>query len=102
MLKIQTDKASVEISPGSHFFLKRGESPDDSIRIEWDELDENAESSLNQLVTIIEGSLDAFTKAKWSIIHGLINSNDNKEVADICLQPLCFLKWFFTILMMIK
>jgi hypothetical protein len=64
MLKIQTDKATVEISPGSYFFLKRGEDQDDSIRIEWNDLDENAVTSLNQLVTIIEGSLDAFTKTQ--------------------------------------
>lgn len=61
MLKIQTDKATVEIDPGSHFFLKRGDDQDDSIRIDWNDLDENAVASLNQLVTIIEGSLEAFS-----------------------------------------
>ena len=59
MLKIQTDKATVEIEPGSYFFMKRGEDPDDSIRIEWDDLDENAVANLNQLVMIIEGSVEA-------------------------------------------
>lgn len=61
MLMIKTDKATVEIEPGSHFFLKRGDTPDDSVRIDWNDLDDTAVDSLNQLVTIIEGSLDAFT-----------------------------------------
>lgn len=59
MLMIKTDKATVEIEPGSHFFLKRGEGEDDSIRLEWNELDESSVSQLNQLVMIIEGSLEA-------------------------------------------
>ncbi len=59
MLKIETDKATVEIEPGSHFFLKRGTEADDNIRIEWSDLDESAVANLNQLVLIIEGSLEA-------------------------------------------
>lgn len=59
MLLIKTDKATVEIEPGSYFFLQRGTEEDDSIRIEWDDLDESAINNLNQLVTIIESSLEA-------------------------------------------
>ncbi|MCW8860607.1 MAG: hypothetical protein OQK50_09225 [Deltaproteobacteria bacterium] len=59
MLMIKTDKATVEIEPGSHFYLKRGEDEEDSINIKWDDLDEAAVANLNQLVAIIEGSLEA-------------------------------------------
>ncbi len=59
MLMIKTDTATVEIEPGSHFFLQRGASQEDSIRIAWQDLDESAVANLNQLVTIIEGSLEA-------------------------------------------
>ena len=59
MLMIKTDKATVEIEPGSYFFLQRGAGKEDRIRIEWQDLDEAAVANLNQLVTIIEGSLEA-------------------------------------------
>jgi hypothetical protein len=62
MLLIKTAKATVEIEPGSHFFLKRGDASDDSVRIDWNDLDDTSVENLNQLVTIIEGSLDAFTQ----------------------------------------
>ena len=60
---IKTDNATVEIEPGSHFFLQRGEDKDDSIRIAWADLDESAVNNLNQLVTIIESSLEATISA---------------------------------------
>ena len=63
MLMIKTDSATVEIEPGSHFFLQRGEDKDDSIRIAWADLDESAVNNLNQLVTIIETSLAATISA---------------------------------------
>ena len=63
MLMIKTDSATVEIEPGSHFFLQRGEDKDDSIRIAWTDLDESAVNNLNQLVTIIESSLEATISA---------------------------------------
>lgn len=63
MLMIKTDSATVEIEPGSHFFLQRGEDQDDSIRIAWEDLDESAVNNLNQLVTIIETSLAATISA---------------------------------------
>ncbi|MBN1958497.1 MAG: hypothetical protein JXQ81_11325 [Desulfuromonadales bacterium] len=63
MLMIKTDKATVEIEPGAYFFLKRGEDPDDSIRIEWNDLDETAVANLNQFVTMIEGSLEGMTQS---------------------------------------
>ena len=63
MLMIKTDSATVEIEPGSHFFLQRGEDQDDSIRIAWEDLDESAVDNLNQLVTIIETSLEATISA---------------------------------------
>jgi hypothetical protein len=62
MLKIETDNALVEIEPGSHFFLKRGEDEDDSIRIAWEDLDDTAVANLNQFVTMIEGSLAGMTQ----------------------------------------
>ncbi|PLY01503.1 MAG: hypothetical protein C0622_07150 [Desulfuromonas sp.] len=59
MLMIKTDNATVEIEPGSHFYLQRGEGEGESIRLEWNELDDSAIENLNQLVMIIEGSLAA-------------------------------------------
>ncbi len=57
MLKIETDTAMVEIAPGSHFFLSRGDGDDDRIRIAWEDLDATAVANLNQFVAMIEGSL---------------------------------------------
>jgi hypothetical protein len=58
MLTIKTDNVTVEIKPESHFFLKRGEFADDSIHIEWSDLDESAVANLNQFVEMIEGTLE--------------------------------------------
>lgn len=63
MLMIKTDKATVEIEPGSYFFLKRGDDADDSIRIEWNDLDDSAIANLNQFVTMIEGSLEGMAQS---------------------------------------
>lgn len=64
MLMIKTEKATVEIDPGSHFFLKRGDGEDDSIRIAWNDLEVDAVNNLNQLVALIEGSLDAMSATR--------------------------------------
>ena len=64
MLTIQTDNVTVEIKPESHFFLKRGDSADDSIHIEWNDLDESAVVNLNQFVAMIEGSLEGMVPEK--------------------------------------
>jgi len=57
MLTIKTDNVTVEIAPDSHFFLKRGDAEDDSIRIAWSDLDASAVANLNQFVEMIEGTL---------------------------------------------
>ena len=64
MLTIKTDNVTVEIKPESHFFLKRGEAEEDSIRIEWSDLDESAVENLNQFVAMIEGSLEGMMQEK--------------------------------------
>ncbi len=58
MLTIKTDNVTVEIEPESHFYLKRGDAEDDSIRVPWDELDESAATGLKQFAEMIEGSLE--------------------------------------------
>jgi len=58
MLTIKTDNVTVEIAPDSHFFLKRGDDEDDSIRINWSDLDEAAVNNLNQFVVMVEGTLE--------------------------------------------
>ena len=58
MLTIKTDNVTVEIAPYSHFFLKRGDDEDDSIRINWSDLDEAAVNNLNQFVVMVEGTLE--------------------------------------------
>ncbi|NOQ42255.1 MAG: hypothetical protein GQ563_07120 [Desulfuromusa sp.] len=64
MLTIKTDNVTVEIKPESHFFLKRGDAEEDSIRIEWSDLDESAVENLNQFVVMIEGSLEGMMQEK--------------------------------------
>ncbi len=59
MLTIKTDHVTVEIEQGSHFYLKRGDGADDSIRIEWQDLDLTAVANLNRFVEMVEGTLEA-------------------------------------------
>jgi len=58
MLRIQTDNVTVEIELDSHFYLKRGDAEDDSIRVEWNDLDASAAANLKQFADMIEGSLE--------------------------------------------
>lgn len=58
MLRIQTDNVTVEIELDSHFYLKRGDAEDDSIRVEWNDLDASAAANLKQFAAMIEGSLE--------------------------------------------
>ena len=58
MLTIKTDKVTVEIEPDSHFYLKRGDDEDDSIRVPWQELDDAAAANLRQFAEMVEGTLD--------------------------------------------
>ncbi len=59
MLTIKTDHVTVEIEQGSHFFLERGDTEEDRIRIDWQDLDLTAVANLNQFVEMIEGTLEA-------------------------------------------
>jgi len=58
MLTIKTDNVTVEIEPESHFYLKRGEEEDDSIRVPWKELDASAAANLRQFAEMVEGTLE--------------------------------------------
>ena len=59
MLTIKTDNVTVEIEQGSHFYLNRGDAADDSIRIEWNDLELTAVANLNRFVEMVEGTLEA-------------------------------------------
>ena len=58
MLRIQTDNVTVEIELDSHFYLKRGDAEDDSIRVAWNDLDAAAAANLKQFSDMIEGTLE--------------------------------------------
>ena len=58
MLTISTDNVTVEIEPNSHFYLKRGNDEDDTIRVPWQDLDESAAANLRQFAEMVEGTLD--------------------------------------------
>lgn len=58
MLRIQTDNVTVEIELDSHFYLKRGDAEDDSIRVAWNDLDASAAANLKQFSDMIEGTLE--------------------------------------------
>jgi len=58
MLRIQTDNVPVEIELDSHFYLKRGDAEDDSIRVAWNDLDASAAANLTQFSEMIEGTLE--------------------------------------------
>lgn len=58
MLRIQTDNVTVEIELDSHFYLKRGDAEDDSIRVAWNDLDASAAANLAQFAEMIEGTLE--------------------------------------------
>ncbi|MCK4502999.1 MAG: hypothetical protein KAU22_08170 [Desulfuromonadales bacterium] len=59
MLTIKTDNVTVEIEPESHFYLKRGDAEDDSLRVAWNDLDASAAASLKQFADMVEGTLEA-------------------------------------------
>ncbi|WP_321369372.1 hypothetical protein [uncultured Desulfuromusa sp.] len=58
MLRIQTDHVTVEIELNSHFYLKRGDAEDDSIRVAWNDLEDSAAANLKQFAEMIEGTLE--------------------------------------------
>ena len=59
MLTIKTDHVTVEIEQGSYFFLERGDTEEDRIRIDWQDLDLTAVANLNRFVEMVEGTLEA-------------------------------------------
>ena len=58
MITIKTDNVMVEIDLDSHFYLKRGAGDDDSLRVEWKDLDAEAAAGLRQFAELVEGTLE--------------------------------------------